>query len=513
MMTEIQTSSVSSNEKGAEAAVEHHDVHSTPGDYWYDRKLFGVLPAYSGAMFQVVMLAFVVFMTPGMFNALTGLGGSGIDDIKVADNGNVALYLTFATIGFFGGSICNIIGAKACLAFGGTGYALYAGLLLCWQHQRNPGFVIFGGAYLGVCAGCLWAAQGSIILLYPTEERKGTAIMVFWIIFNLGAVIGSIIPLAANMENRDGNATTSTFIAFLVLMCCGLLIALLMLPVEKVWRLDGTRVKLEQYPGWRDELKALYKLLRHEPQIFMLFPMFFALNWFYTYQFNAVNAARFNIRTRSLNSLLYWAAQMLGASILGSLLDARRWRRSTRARVGWAICFVVGMAVFGGGWAFQKGNTRATAAAALASVKGLSSTNGLIDFKQGKYIGPMFLYIFYGCYDAMYQTMILWTMGALSNNPRKTSLYAGFYKGIQSAGAGIVWRMDALEKLYVTLFATSWALPIAGLFIAAPLICFRVKDHTEVIDDVLDEKDLDLKSIKSLRSGVENPVENPALAA
>jgi len=37
-------------------------------------------------------------------------------------------------------------------------------------------------------------------------------------------------------------------------------------------------------------------------------------------------------------------------------------------------------------------------------------------------------------------------MGALSNNSRKSANLAGFYKGIQSAGAAIFWRLDGLGK-------------------------------------------------------------------
>lgn len=35
-------------------------------------------------------------------------------------------------------------------------------------------------------------------------------------------------------------------------------------------------------------------------------------------------------------------------------------------------------------------------------------------------------------------------MGALTNNTRKLANFAGFYKGIQSAGAAIAGRVDAL---------------------------------------------------------------------
>lgn len=46
-------------------------------------------------------------------------------------------------------------------------------------------------------------------------------------------------------------------------------------------------------------------------------------------------------------------------------------------------------------------------------------------------------------------------MGALSNSGRKLSNLAGFYKGIQSAGAAIFWRLDGLGTDYITEFAAT----------------------------------------------------------
>lgn len=43
-------------------------------------------------------------------------------------------------------------------------------------------------------------------------------------------------------------------------------------------------------------------------------------------------------------------------------------------------------------------------------------------------------------------------MGALSNSGRKAANLTGFYKGIQSAGAAVFWRLDGLKKPYNTLF-------------------------------------------------------------
>lgn len=443
---------------------------------WYDRELMWGL-RYSSATFQIVMLSFVVFLTPGMFNALSGIGAS-ISDVATADNSNVALYLTFASVGFFGGTICNVIGVRASLMFGGTGYCLYAASLLCFSHVENSGFVIFAGAFLGICASVLWAAQGTIIMSYPTEDRKGRAIMIFWVIFNLGAVIGLIIPLADNLENKGSTANDGTYIAFIVLMFFGLVIAFFMLPVSKVWRADNTRVSTQKHPYWKDELWGLWRTLYTEPKIMLMFPMFFASNWFYTYQFNDYNHPRFNLRTRSLNSLLYWFAQMIGATILGLVLDLKRYRRSVRARIGFVIVFLLAMAIWGGGLKFQLGYNRWD----------VDPTNPNriepMDFSDKLYVGPVFLYIFYGMHDAIFQSFIFWTLGALSNNPKKTALYAGFYKGIQSAGAAVAWRMDAIHKPYMDMFISSWALIVGSLLVSAPLIFFHIKDHTEAEDDI-----------------------------
>lgn len=454
---------------------------------WYDQRYIKGLPQFSNAMVQIVLLSFIIFLTPGCFNAITGIGGSGIEDHSVADNASVALYSTFATVGMIGGVICNIIGPRYCLLFGGTGYFVYTASLLCYHYTKNAGFCIFAGAYLGVCASLTWAAQGTIIMSYTTEDRKATAIMVFWVIFNLGAVIGSVIPLAQNINSGESYVNVGTWVAFLVLIALGVFLSVFLLPIDKVYKSNGTKVIAKQYPKISEEIKGMFRVLIKEPKIYFMFPMFAASNWFYTYQFNAVNAARFNIRTRSLNSLLYWFAQMVGAIIIGLLLDSK-YKRSTRARLGWAVVFLLGIGIWAGGLKFQLGYTRESA-----------PSLELLDFKDGAYIGPMFLYIFYGIYDAIFQSFILWVLGTLSNNPKKTALYASFYKALQSAFAAIVWRLDALGTSYMGLFGSSWGLVIGSLLIAAPLVCFKVTDHTDLeADGLVEVLEDELKAVKSV---------------
>lgn len=110
---------------------------------------------------------------------------------------NVALYSTFAFFGFFSGPVINFLGVRITLAIGGVGYSVYtASLLTSVIHPNSSsvyGFNIFGGAFLGFCAALLWTAQGTIMVSYPHENQKGHYFAWFWAIFNLGAVLGSLV--------------------------------------------------------------------------------------------------------------------------------------------------------------------------------------------------------------------------------------------------------------------------------------------------------------------------------
>ncbi|KAL8726566.1 MAG: hypothetical protein Q9181_005994 [Wetmoreana brouardii] len=431
------------------------------------------LPAYASPPFQLGLVAFVCFLCPGMFNAVNGLGGGGQLDATTSNNANVAVYSTFSVVGFFAGTFANRMGIKLTLSFGGLGYFIYIASYLSYNHNHNAGFPIFAGALLGVCAGLLWCAQGAIMMSYPPEASKGRYISWFWMIFNLGAVVGSLIPLGQNIHSSAGNVNDGTYIGFMVLTFCGAALAWCLVDARHVQRADGSHVVLMKHPTWQSELLGLLETLKTDSWVVFLFPMFFASNWFYTYQFNGVNLPRFNVRTRALNNVLYWTSQIIGAYIFGYALDLSRIRRSVRAKVAWAVLFVITMAIWGGGYAWQKQYTRASA-----------KDDMRMDWTTNGYVGPMFLYMFYGFYDAAWQTCVYWFMGALTNNGRKLANFAGFYKGIQSAGAAIMFRTDALKAPFMNEFASCWGLLAGSLLIALPLILTKVRDTVPLEEDI-----------------------------
>lgn len=236
------------------------------------------------------------------------------------------------------------------------------------------------------------------------------------------------IPLGQNIHTTTQKTVTDgTYVAFIVLTGAGALLAWSLVDSRDVVRSDGSRVILMKNPTWWSEIYGLWATLRSEPYIVLLFPMFWASNWFYAYQFNDVNHARFNTRTSALNNVLYWLAQILGSFIFGYCLDLKQFRRSMRAKGVWVALFVLTMAIWGGGYAFQTKYTRAEVAAAE---KGDPAYRWVpLDWTSSGYIGPMFLYIFYGVFDAAWQTSVYWLMGSLTNNSRKLANYIGWYKG------------------------------------------------------------------------------------
>ncbi|KAI0843651.1 MFS general substrate transporter [Hypoxylon sp. FL0890] len=473
----------------SDLAETTHPAEPRPANWYYKGFKIGKKELwYASPKIQLLMVALVCFLCPGMYNALGGLGGGGQIDPTVQDHASTALYSVFAVVAFFSGSFANKLGVKATLAIGGLGYCIYSASFLCYNHTQNVGFVIFAGAFLGLCAGLLWTAQGAIMMAYPPEESKGRYISWFWIIFNLGAVIGSLIPLGQNINNSGGTVTDGTYVGFIVLMLVGAALTFFLVNADKVIREDGSKVIIMKNPTWQSEFIGLWQCISFSPWVVLLFPMFFASNIFYTYQQNGLNLAHFDIRTRSLNNLLYWLAQIFGAVIFGYALDFPKIRRSMRAKISFVALFSLTFIIWGGGYAWQKQQV----SRAVSSEPSFEAQK--IDWTDPKFLGPMFLYIFYGFYDAVWQTCIYWYMGALSNSGRRTANMAGFYKGIQSAGAAIFWRLDGIHTEYNTLFAATWGVCAGALLIASPIIFTKIQDTTDLETDLKysDEKPEDV---------------------
>ncbi|KAI8388478.1 major facilitator superfamily domain-containing protein [Radiomyces spectabilis] len=440
---------------------------------------------YNSPLVQVILLGLVCLCCPGMFNALSGLGagGSMSSNVALTDAANGALYGCFAIVGFFAGSFTNTVGVKTTLTIGSVGYAIYSAAFWVYDRKQVSGFVIAAGAILGCCAGVFWSAQGSIMMSYPEEKNKGKYVAIFWSLFNIGGILGSVIALALNLENEAGGVSTGTYTAFVVIMIVGIFFSLSLSPPSRVVRPNGTQVAVAKSAHWTHELKGVL-LLWKEWRMVALIPAFLASNWFYAYQFR-VNAVYFSASARALNDTMYWALQIIGSLSIGFLLDYQGLGRRARGLVGLGVLFVVLMAVWAGGFAFQ--------------LTFDNSYNNPLGWKDSGFGGPFVLYMMYGLSDALYQTYLYWLMGAMSNDPSLLARYAGFYKAMQSAGAAISFGLDAVDIPLRWECLVCWLL----VFVSFPLIFLVANKVTETnmsVDEIAAAEGVDGSDISDKHS-------------
>ncbi|ORY45142.1 hypothetical protein BCR33DRAFT_639605, partial [Rhizoclosmatium globosum] len=384
------------------------------------------------------LVGIICFLCPGMFNALNSLQQETEEVKKLKSLQTGILYAFFAVFSLVAGGLNNILGPRVLLAFASSTYALFQASKLSIHLQDladmksgqrqstntidgTRGFAYGAGALLGIGAGCLWAAQGAIVMTYPTDNRRGTYFAYFWIIFNLGAVIGSMIAFAES----SSTVPTELYVTFMCLSAGGAVVALVIAPPRKVIREDNTNVTQRDTNVWQ-EVKSIMLLFTNPAMLVLVIP-FASSNWFYQYQFTNFQAY-FTEKTQALNNIFFWGSQMAASWFFsnGFLDELRYGGRKQRAWTGLSIVAVCTTCIWGFGGVFQwyidPGN--------LGTYRNIynETAKNAIDFQNTN-----------GMYDAFFQAYTYWLLGSLSHDAAINSRYAGFYKSIQSLFGAISW--------------------------------------------------------------------------
>ncbi|GMF01928.1 unnamed protein product [[Candida] boidinii] len=175
---------------------------------------------------QVFLISFVCFCCPGMYNALSGMGGAGQLHTTVSANANVALLSVGAISGIFLGILYSklvipqrmksFVNKNNLFLFAGAWtYALYIGSLLNYNRTKDSLFVIISGGLLGFGANLLWIPHGTIMATYVPEDFRGRAITMWVVIFNMGAFLGSLASFGANFHSTKGSVNDGTYAGFM----------------------------------------------------------------------------------------------------------------------------------------------------------------------------------------------------------------------------------------------------------------------------------------------------------
>ena len=293
----------------------------------------------------------------------------------------------------------------------------------------------------GVSAALLWTAQGQLTLAYPTKEVKGMFFAMFWVMFNIGGVVGGFITFGANYnaEEEASAATPTTFLIFIVVMCAGSALVTLLRDPAEVVRPDGSGVVIPPAPSVARELKAMAALFT-DARVVLLLPMFLYSNWFFPYHFGIFNAGLFNSRTQGWNTAWYWGAEMVGALVIGKFLDSKR-VGSPRRRALLALFLLFIYVNLTWYWALQ-----------ISQSPFINATTGerspRLDFNDKEGASPFLLYFSWGFVDLTISSWIYWMLGQLTDDPAELARLVGLYKAIQASGAAVGWGLGDVAPLH-----------------------------------------------------------------
>ena len=427
---------------------------------------------------QVILISLVTFCCPGFFNALQGMGGAGAADPTAAAASNALLYLMFAVMGYVSGAAFNMFGPRILLSLGGFTYAIYcACAYLSVAHTSLNWLFIISGAVLGVGAALLWTGS-SVVVSYAPEGKRGKYIATFWTIFNLGAMIGGFLQFGLNFnEEQTGGASSLSYFIFVAVMVLGSIVAaLFVVSPGEVVKEDGSAVEVERPKSPTEELRAVMSVVT-DKNMLLLFVLFFGSNFFYPYMFGGVNAFTFTIRTRGLNSALYWGFQSLGSIVLGYILDNKKKTSTQRAFTGlWVVVIVLNIA-YAMGCYFEYGT--------IGYFNKDHPMDNPLDFTDSAFVYPLIVFIIYGFGDSMLQSYAYWIMGAMAKDDTLlTARYVGFYKSVQSFGAAIGWILDIKQCNipYVYQYWTCWIVFLVAIPPTYLAVCRLAKSESSTVN-------------------------------
>lgn len=377
-----------------------------------------------------------------------GVGGSASPDLINAAN---AILYGFMTITCFAGPwLTNLIGFKYTLAIGSLGYPLYASGLYTNNRFGNTWFVYFGAVMCGITAGFFWSVEGAIATGYPEHHKRGRYIATWFTFRNFGNIIGGSVALGINHKvNQRGKVGYQTYLAFIAIQCLGFFLGFLLSNPEKVVRDDGTRIEAPRGIKWRDEGKAMWKLLWSKP-ILLLSPLFWYFGWIQAYP-GTYLATYFTVRSRALGSFLSAVVGTLATWTTGTLLDLP-WLKNRKTRAISTYIFIAALNSATWIWAVYIQNE-------------YRHTNPILDWGNQRTFGRGFgLYLFERISLGMIENYIYWCIGNLSDSPGDQIRYSSLLRGIETAGVAVGFGVQAVPTILIATASINFAL----WFIALP---------------------------------------------
>jgi TRAP-type C4-dicarboxylate transport system permease small subunit len=167
-------------------------------------------------------------------------------------------------------------------------------------------------------------------------------------------------------------------------------------------------------------------------------------------------------RARALASLVTNVGAVLGAIVIGLLLDMLPGDRRKRTLTVFVILIFGQALMWGSGIAWQRQWERKEHG---GPAQGLQ-----MDWNTGKAPGIFCLLLGYYMVDAAYQGLAYYIMGSITNDSFRLARMTGYYKGVQSAGAAVSYGVDAIHTPYLTEVIVVFAMVMFTFVTTFPVI-------------------------------------------
>jgi len=224
---------------------------------------------------------------------------------------------------------------------------MYTAGLWYFDRTGNSWLAYLGGGVEGISAALLWASAGAIAYSYAEEKHKALYMTIQWVLCETGSTIAAVVALGININSSVQNkgAPTAVYIVFIVIQVAAAAVALLLLVrPSKVIRSDGRKLAEFKPPTLKNEWTGFIEMLS-DRRFMMLLPAIFAAEMALALQ-SSLNGYYFNLRTRSLNNVVFNGIQIPASLLMSYILDNPRFGlRRTRALIGVSVTAAVTLGV------------------------------------------------------------------------------------------------------------------------------------------------------------------------
>ncbi|ODN84454.1 hypothetical protein L202_00403 [Cryptococcus amylolentus CBS 6039] len=441
---------------------------------------------------QMLMMSALAFCGPAMGDAIGGLGGGGLATPTTSNIATAISYSMLASVCFFGGPIVNTLGTKWALVIGAATFPIRGSAYYCNSKFGNQWYLILSAFIGGIGSGCWYVAEAGTIMSIAPGASRGKYLALWIVARNLGQLIGGAINLSKNhASDKSGGVTPSTYLVFVAIESVALPFALLISPLERVVRSDGTRIRIEEKKSAKEELFTIKKTI-FSKLILLSAPWAF-WSFFYSGSWSTYLSLYFSVRARALSSLISPFFCIVGCFGLGYVLDLKNYSQRRRAQFGLALVVLTNAGVYI--WSI------------IEQVKFIRDDPGAIDWSDKQYAAAFLPYFFVQTTGPLSQSYMYWVLSSFADNAQANVRNGAAFRCMEAIGQAVAYGMNTkVGSNPLVGFCVT-----AGLMVAALPTFLVLANSTpdRIPADILLEEET--RNAKNEDDGIEDK-KDPALA-